>query len=249
MVVLTTRLCALNSYEGRPHSWAARSQLGTERSPLAGHRPSAGHRGVSIRGLRKQWSPPAGRAPSIAHAGDSTLWLLAFNWARRGPDLWYSTPGKCTDGSLLVGLVSSPTHGGDPHPGAVHTQLRTQWSPPASTGPQLRTQWSPPMGCAPSIPTKGVPTRGPRALNWAQRGPHSWAMGLQMGMEGFPPRAVRLQLRTQWSPPVGRAPSTAHEGVPTRGQRAFKHTRKDPHSRAAGPQLGTEGSAPAVRVP
>ena len=136
-----------------------------------------------------------------------------------------------------------------PHPGAVHTQLRTQWSPPASTGPQLRTQWSPPMGCAPSIPTKGVPTRGPRALNWAQRGPHSWAMGLQMGMEGFPPRAVRLQLRTQWSPPVGRAPSTAHEGVPTRGQRAFKHTRKDPHSRAAGPQLGTEGSAPAVRVP
>ena len=65
-----------------------------------------------------------------------------------------------------------------------------------------------------------------------------------MGMEGFPPRAVCLQLHTQC-----RAPSTAHEGVPTRGQRVFKHTRKDPHSRAAGPQLLTEGSAPAVRVP
>ena len=44
-------------------------------------------------------------------------------------------------------------------------------------------------------------------------------------------------------------PLTAHEGVPTRGQLAFKHTQKDPHSLAAGPQLDTEGSAPAVRAP
>ena len=163
MVVLTTRLCALNSYEGRPHSWAARSQLGTERSPLAGHRPSAGHRGVSIRGLRKQWSPPAGRAPSIAHAGDSTLWLLAFNWARRGPDLWYSTPGKCTDGSLLVGLVSSPTHGGDP-----------------TRGPCT-------LNCA-----HNGPHPHPRALNCARSGPHQWAVRPQFPRRASPLAGLAL---------------------------------------------------------
>ena len=127
VVVLTTRLCALNSHEGRPHSRAVRSKLGTERSPLVGHELSNGHGGV----------PTPGRVLSAAHTvvptcGPCTLNCtrrgphsrtaclqahterspLALNWARRGPHLWCVRPRKRTDESLLAGQASSPSHGG-----------------------------------------------------------------------------------------------------------------------------------------
>lgn len=187
VVVLTTRLCALNSYEGRPHSRATRSQLGTERSPLAGHSPSAGHREVSIRGL----------VPSTAQAVVPTCRPCALNRTRRGLHSLAIGLQLGTEGSRPMvidpwkmhrwvptrgpGVLTHTRRG--PHPRAVHTQLPTQWSPPASTGPQLRTQWSPPMGCAPSTAHRGVCTRGVHALNRVQRGPHSPATHPQLGTE------------------------------------------------------------------
>ena len=59
-VVLTTRLCALNSHEGRPHSWATSCQMGTERSPLA-------VAWVVCLQPCTQWSPPQRCEPSIAY--------------------------------------------------------------------------------------------------------------------------------------------------------------------------------------
>lgn len=111
VVVLTTRLCTLNSHEGRPtfgphtFSWAQRGphlqamgpQLGTEGFPPEDWclQPCM------------QWPPPAGWVPSTTHRGDSTLGTLAHNWALRGPDPWYSTPGKRKDAFLLMALASS----------------------------------------------------------------------------------------------------------------------------------------------
>ena len=81
---------------------------------------------------------------------------------------------------------------------------------------------------------KGIPTRGPRTLSWAQRGPHSQAMGPQLGTEGFPPTDKCLQTCTQWSPPVGWGLSTAQRGL---------------QFWAIGPQLGMEGSQPMGLTP
>ena len=95
MVVLTTRLCTLKSHEGHPHSWATHSLLGTERSPLAGHGASTGHRGV----------PTYGQVPSNLHAVVPTCGLGALNRAEGTPVLghWPST-----------GHGGVPTHGLDP---------------------------------------------------------------------------------------------------------------------------------------
>ena len=163
------------------------------------------------------------------------------------------------------------------------------------------------MGCAPST-VHGVvlttrlcalnshegSTHGPRALNWAQRGPHSQTPGscvFNCSRSGSHPQSMRPQLRREQSPlacsapsahtegaswaarphphmegtpPAGRAPSTAHrgvptpgpstghggvptavpvpstehQGVPTRGPCALNHARSgSPHHKAVRPQL------------
>lgn len=104
--------------------------------------------------------------------------------------------------------------------------------------PSLHRKGSPVEGRVSSTPKKGVPTRGPCVLNRVRRGPHSPAAGLNWACRGLDPwcarpgkerrvptrgpgiltgrhrsphpRAVRPLLRTQCSPLLGCAPSTAH---------------------------------------
>lgn len=101
-VVPTNGLCALNSHEGRPHSRASRSKLGTERSPLVGHGPSNGHGGVPI----------PGRAPSTAHTVVPTCGPCTLNRARRGPHSRATRLQAHTERSPLAGRGPSTGHGG-----------------------------------------------------------------------------------------------------------------------------------------
>ena len=101
-VVPTNGLCALNSHEGRPHSRASRSKLGTERSPLVGHGPSNGHGGV----------PTPGRAPSTAHTVVPTCGPCTLNRARRGPHSRATRLQAHTERSPLAGRGPSTGHGG-----------------------------------------------------------------------------------------------------------------------------------------
>lgn len=104
--------------------------------------------------------------------------------------------------------------------------------------PQPLTQWFPLAGRLPSSTHRGIPTRGPRTIDRARLGPQGCTRALNC------------------TPPVDSAPATvhgvvfttrlcalqAHEGRP---HWALNSSRRGPHSRAAPPQLGTEGSRPA----
>ena len=164
-VVVTTRLCALNSHEGSPHSWAARSKLGTERSPLVGHGPSNGHGGV----------PTPGRVPSTAHTVVPTCGPCTLNRARRGPHSRAARLQAHTERSPLAGRGPSTAHGGVRTRGACALG-NAQTVPTRRPGvltftrrglhrraarPQPRRQWSPPKtGRAPPTPTKESPVAG-----------------------------------------------------------------------------------------
>lgn len=215
-VVATTKMCALKRSRSGSHSQAMGPQLGTEGFPPADW----------CLQLHTQWSPPAGRAPSTAHGGDSTLRPLALNWARRGPDPWYLTPGeRCR---------WVPTHG----PGVLtHTRRGPHRQ---AVCPQPRTEWSSPTGLCALNSHEGRPHS--RATRSQQRGPHLRAMGLQMGMKGFPPRAVCLHQLMEGSALAGSAPSSTQGKIPTRGLRALNWARRGPYPWCVRPRKRTDGS-------
>ena len=163
----------------------------TQGSPLAGHTPSTTHR----------WVPTHGQGALIL--------------SQRGP---HSPAGRLqplTAGSPLAGLASSPAyrgvsslgdqarstaHGGVPIRG-THTLNHAHHSRDGC--PSLHMNGSPVEGCVPSTPKKGVPTRGPRALNWAWRGSHPGPCAFHCARRGPHSRAARLQAHTERSPLAG----------------------------------------------
>lgn len=194
------------------------------------------------------------------HGGDPTRLPGALNHSQTGPP--------------LAGLASSPAHGGVSSPGdqarstahgvfpirSRHTLNHAHHS--RDWCPSLHMKDSPVEGRVPSTPKKRVPTRGPRALNWAWRGSHPRAVCPQPRKKrspftGHAPSMAHRGVLTQGEralrngdssllagqvsstahavvPTTGCAPLTSDRGVRTRGQRALKHTRRYPHSRAAG---------------
>ena len=94
----------------------------------------------------------------------------------------------------------------EPYSGAARPQLGTEGSTPASRAhPHLSRRGSPPAGHEPSTTNSRVPTRGPRALNYARLSPH--------------PRPGRPHSYTDRSPPAsaGRALTQAAEHVASGG--------------------------------
>ena len=125
--------------------------------------------------------------------------MRALNWAQRGPHL------------RVMGL-----------------QMGMEGFLPWAVCLQPRTEGSPLAGSAPSSTHGKIPTRGPRALNWARRGPH--------------PRCVRPRKRTDESLFAGQASSSSHGGVPAIEPRILNRALCDPHlRRAVRPQLPRRG--------
>lgn len=110
-------------------------------------------------------------------------------------------------------------------------------------------QWSPLQGCTPSTAHAVVLTGRPRALKHTQRNPSLRATHHQPRTNGSSRLYVRPQLHTKDSPPVGSAPSTAHEVVLTTRLCALHAHEGRPHSSAIGPQPRTEGSPLAGSAP
>lgn len=212
----------IRARSGRHHKDVCPQAL-TQWFPLAGHGPSIGHGGLPTRGL----------VPSTAHAVVPTCGPCALNRTRRGLHSPAIGPQLGTEGSRPMVLDSWRTLQMGPYSWAWCPHPHTEGTPPAGRLPSTahgvvltnRT-------LRPQLPRRASPLAG-HALS-TERSPLA-GHGPSNGHEGVPTPS--------------RVPSPAHGGVRTSGQRAFKHTGKDPHSRAAGPQLGTEGSVPMVRAP
>lgn len=145
-------------------------------------------------------------------------------------------PGPSTGhGRIPTTVCMPPTVCQGPHPWAMHPQP-TPWSVVLTT-----------RLCALNSHEGRPPTRRPCALEVGSTEVHSWAMSLQMGMEGFPPGRV-LSCAHSGPHPCGPCTSTAHGGVPHFPRTAClqAHTGKIPTAPSTGHR---ERSAPAVVRP
>lgn len=264
------------SLDQSSHQWARRSQPRTSgtHSPGGGV-PICTRRGPHSRPLALKHVPPAGwalpllhgaphsqaahlqpctdgsiamgRVPSSLHGGDPTRLPGALNHSQTGPP--------------LAGLASSPAYGGVSSPGdqarstahgvfpirSRHTLNHAHHS--RDWCPSLHMKDSPVEGRVPSTPKKRVPTRGPRALNWAWRSPDTHYAHPGKPTDRSQLAARRPRLHTEGFPPTGHVPSTAHAVVPTTRLCAPKRSRSGSHPRAVRPRTHTEGFQLAGHTP
>ena len=182
-----------------------RSQgLPTFKDRYALRAPWKTHRRVSTRGLTS----------SAAHGRLPTHGPCAFNRACSCPHHKAVCPQPPTQWLPLAGSELSCPHRGIPTDRPRTTKrarMGLQGCTPPSTAHQgfptcgPRTEWSSPQGCAPSTPMKVVPTRGPRAVKWAQRDPHLQSHGscvFNHARSGRHHKDVSPQSLTQWFLPA-----------------------------------------------
>lgn len=215
-----------------PQLRAVFPQLPRRGSPLAGPTPSTAWRGSHPRAVCPQPRKERSHSPAAG-----------LNWAYRGPDPY--CPGKHTVGSQLAGLASSQAHTGvptrvscalncacsGPQHWAVRPQPHTEGSAPACRAPLTAHRGVPTLvqwplsthgglltrGRVPSTAHAVVPTTRLYTLNCSRSGSHWQAACPQAHTEESQFAGHAPSTAHEWVLKAVRAPSTAHQGFPTRG--------------------------------
>ena len=198
--------------------------------------PTQGPRTIPLKGpTARGWVLKAVGVPSTAHQEFPTCGLCTLNRARSGP---HHKAMRSQLPRRVHSWATSSQLGTERSPLAdpwvVCLQLLTQWFPPAVHAPSTAQEQSPLACSAPSAQTEGA--------SWAAR-PHPH-------MEGTPPAGRAPSTAHRGVPTPGPStghggvptavpmPSTEHHGLPTRGPCTLNHARSgSPHHKAVRPQL------------